>query len=288
MENTLPKQRVNPLTSLMRQPKISIKLPSEGRFWSVGSLDISPNSEYAVYSMTARDELLLKTPDALMNGQAVVDVIQNCVPAIKNAWEIPSIDLDVVLIAIRLATYGEMMETSITIGEEEMNYNVDLRQLLDTLYETITWEERINVGTELALYIKPVNYHTISKTSIQNFETQKLMNLVNNSELSEEQKVDTFRDSFKKLTDITVGIINNSVYRIESSAGTTEIPEDIAEFMENCDKSVYDAVKDRLDSLRKTNSLKPVKVRATQEMIDNGSEEELEVPLTFDPANFFE
>jgi vacuolar-type H+-ATPase subunit E/Vma4 len=58
--------------------------------------------------------------------------------------------------------------------------------------------------------------------------------------------------------------------------------------MENCDKSVYDAVKDRLDNLRKTNSLKPVKVRATQEMIDNGSEEELEVPLTFDPANFFE
>jgi hypothetical protein len=288
MENTLPKQRVNPLASLMRQPKISIKLPSKGRFWADGSLDMSPNSEYAVYSMTARDELLLKTPDALMNGQAVVDVIQNCVPAIKNAWEIPSIDLDVVLIAIRLATYGEMMETSITIGEEEMNYNVDLRQLLDTLYETITWEERINVGTELALYIKPVNYHTISKTSIQNFETQKLMNLVNNSELSEEQKVDTFRDSFKKLTDITVGIINNSVYRIESSAGTTEIPEDIDEFMENCDKSVYDAVKDRLDSLRKTNSLKPVKVRATQEMIDNGSEEELEVPLTFDPANFFE
>jgi len=241
-----------------------------------------------VYSMTARDELLLKTPDALMNGQAVVDVIQNCIPAIKDAWEIPSIDLDVILIAIRLATYGEMMETSITIGEEEMNYNVDLRQLLDTLYETITWEERINVGTELALYIRPVNYHTISKTSIENFETQKLMNLVNNSELSEEQKVDTFRESFKKLTDITVGIINNSVYRIESSAGTTEIPEDISEFMENCDKSVYDAVRDRLDSLSKTNSLKPIKVRATQEMINNGSEEELEVPLTFDPANFFE
>lgn len=288
MENTLPKQRVNPLTSLMRQPKIYIKLPSGGRFWDVGSLDMSPNGEYAVYSMTARDELLLKTPDALMNGQAVVDVIQNCIPAIKNAWEIPSIDLDVVLIAIRLATYGTMMETSITIGKEEMNYNVDLRQLLDTLYETITWEERINVGTELALYIKPVNYHTISKTSIQNFETQKLMNLVNNSELSEEQKIDTFRDSFKKLTDITVGIINSSVYRIESSAGTTEIPEDITEFMENCDKNVYDAVKDRLDSLRKSNSLKPVKVQATQEMIENGSEEEIEVPLTFDPANFFE
>jgi hypothetical protein len=287
MESIQPKQRVNPLTSLMRQPKIYIKLPSGGKFWAPDSLDMSPNGEYAVYSMTARDELLLKTPDALMNGQAVVDVIQNCIPAVKNAWEVPSIDLDVILISIRLATYGEMMETALKIGEEEMHYNVDLRKLLDSLYETITWEERINVGTELALYIKPVKYSLISKTSIQNFETQKLMSLVNNSELSEEQKIDTFRESFKKLTDITVGIINNSVYRIESSAGTTEIPEDIIEFMENCDKSVYDAVKDRLEQLRLSNNLKPIKVKATPEMIANGSEEEFEVPLTFDPANFF-
>lgn len=287
MESTQPKQRTNPLTSLMRQPKIYIKLPSGGKYWEPGSLDMSPNGEYAVYSMTARDELLLKTPDALMNGQAVVDVIQNCVPAIKNAWEIPSIDLDIVLIALRLATYGEMMETSITIGTEEMNYNVDLRKLLDSLYETITWDERINVGTEMAIYIKPVNYKIISQGSIQNFETQKLMNLVNDSSLSEEQKIETFRDSFKKLTNITVGIINNSVYRIESSAGSTDDPQDISEFMENCDKSIYDAVKQRLDDLRISNSLKPIKVRASQEMIDNGSPEEIEVPLTFDPANFF-
>ena len=288
MESTLPKQRVNPLTSLMRQPKIYIKLPSGGKFWSPDSLDMSPSGEYAVYSMTARDELLLKTPDALMNGQAVVDVIQNCIPAIKNAWEVPGIDLDVILIAMRLATYGEMMETALKIGDEEMHYNVDLRKLLDSLYETITWEERINIGTDLALYVKPVKYSLISKTSIQNFETQKLMSLVNNSELSEEQKIDTFRESFKKLTDITVGIINNSVYRIESSAGTTEIPEDITEFMENCDKSVYDAVKNRLEQLRLANNLKPIKVKASPEMIANGSEEEIEVPLTFDPANFFE
>jgi hypothetical protein len=57
--------------------------------------------------------------------------------------------------------------------------------------------------------------------------------------------------------------------------------------MENCDKSVYDAVKDRLEKLRLSNTLKPIKIRATPEMIANGSEEEVEIPLTFDPANFF-
>ncbi len=288
MEEQTPKQRTNPLISLMRQPKIYIRLPSNGRYWAEGSLDISPNGEYAVYSMTARDELLLKTPDALMNGQAVVDVIHNCIPAVKNAWEAPSIDIDVILIALRLATYGEKMDTTVTIGEEDLSYSIDLRLLLDQLQNNIRWEERINIGTEMALFVRPVNYKFISQTSIQNFETQKLLRLVNDSSLSEEQKIESFRDSFKKLTDITVGIINDSVFRVESSAGTTEDKKDIIEFMENSDKIVFDSIKEHLDMLKEQNSLKPIKVRATPEMIASGSPEEIEIPLIFDPANFFD
>jgi hypothetical protein len=288
MDHVAPKQKINPLTSLMRQPKIYIRLPSNGRYWAEGSLDLSPNGEYAVYSMTARDELLLKTPDALLNGQAMIDVVEHCVPSIKNAWEIPSIDLDVILIAIRMATYGEKMDTTVTIGEEDLSYTIDLRMLMDQLLETVTWDERINIGTEIALFIRPVNYKVISQTSIQNFETQKIMRLVNDSTLSEEEKIATFRESFKKLTDISVGIINNSVFRVESSAGTTDDQADILEFMDNCDKTVFDAIKQRLDQLKEINSLKPIKVRATPEMLAAGSTEEIEIPLIFDPANFFD
>jgi hypothetical protein len=288
MDQAAPKQKINPLTSLMRQPKIYIRLPSNGKYWAEGSLDLSPSGEYAVYSMTARDELLLKTPDALLNGQAMVDVVEHCVPSIKNAWHIPSIDLDVILIAIRMATYGEKMDTTVTIGEEDLSYTIDLRMLMDQLLETVTWDEQINVGSEMALFIRPVNYEVISKTGIQNFETQKIMRLVNDSTLSEEEKIATFRESFKKLTDISVNIINNSVFRVESSAGTTEDRNDILEFMDNCDKSVFDAIKQRLDQLKEVNSLKPIKVRATPEMLAAGSTEEIEIPLIFDPANFFD
>ena len=31
------------------------------------------------------DEITFKTPDALLNGQATVDVIQSCIPNIKDA-----------------------------------------------------------------------------------------------------------------------------------------------------------------------------------------------------------
>jgi len=277
----------NPLSKFMRQPKIYITLPSGGEYWAPGSLELTENGEFPVYSMTARDELLFKTPDALMIGQAVVDVIQSCIPNILDAWHTPNIDIDVILIGIRLATYGEKMDTNFSVGEEEMTYQVDLAMLLNQLYESISWNEKIDIGTSMCLYVKPVTYLTASKTSLNTFETQKIMNLVNNSELSEEQKIETFKESFKKLTDLTVGIVNGSVYRIESVAGTTEDPDHIAEFMANCDKEIFDAVKNRLDELRKQNSLKPFKIKATEEMIANGSAEEIEIPLTFDPANFF-
>ena len=271
----------------MRQPKIYVKLPSNGKYWPEGSLNITQNSEYPIYSMTAKDELILKTPDALMNGQAVVDVIQSCMPNVINAWEMPNIDTDAILIAIRLATYGDSMDTTFKVGEEEMTYSIDLRMVLDSLYENISWDEKIDVDLDMAIYVKPVNYRVASKTSIQNFETQKLISLVNDSTLSEDEKIERFKESFKRLTDITVGIVVNSVYKIESAAGSTDNPEFIKEFMDNCDKRIFDLIKAKLDTLQKQNSLKPTRIKSTPEMIAAGAAEEIEVPIVFDPASFF-
>jgi hypothetical protein len=34
--------------------------------------------------MTAKDELMFKTPDALLNGQSTVEVVKSCIPAIQD------------------------------------------------------------------------------------------------------------------------------------------------------------------------------------------------------------
>ncbi len=97
----------NPLAKHFRQPKLYVNLPSGGMFYPQGSLEPTETGEFPVYAMTAKDELMFKTPDALLNGQSTVSVIQSCIPNIKNAWHIPSIDIDAILVAIRMATYGE-------------------------------------------------------------------------------------------------------------------------------------------------------------------------------------
>lgn len=279
----------NPLSSFMRQPKIYIRLPSGGEFWPKGSLEITENGEYPVYSMTARDELLLKVPDAVMSGQAVVDVIQNCMPHIKNAWHIPSTDVDVILIALRLATYGEQMKTPITVGDEtELDYTVDLRMVLDNLQNSITWDPVVPINEDLTVYVRPLTYKNISDSALRTFETQKLMQVVSNDDLTEEDKLKAFKESFSKLTDITVGLIQNSVFKVDSSNGSTDNPQHIREFVNNIDKDVFNKIQEHLDVLKEKNQIKPIVIPTPEQLKAKGfSEETIEVPLIFDPATFF-
>jgi hypothetical protein len=279
----------NPLSSLMRQPKIFIRLPSNGNYWEPGSIDISETGEYPVYSMTASDELMLKIPDALMNGQAVVNVIQHCIPNIKNAWNCPNLDMDVILIAIRIATYGEMMTLPIKLGTDfNQEYQVDLRLMIDKLLAQITWDPIVSIDEGLTVYVKPADYKLMTESALQSFETQKIMQLVNDESIPEETKLAAFKDSFSKLNDLAIGIINRSVFRVESSQGSTDNPAHIQEFMLNVDKAVFEKIKSHIETQRATNEIKPLTIATTDEMRAAGvTEDEISIPLQFDPSTFF-
>jgi hypothetical protein len=86
----------NPLKQYFRRPSIYLKLPSGGVGYPLGSLNRTENGELPVYPMTAIDEITSKTPDALFNGSAVVEIIKSCVPDITDPWSIPSTDLDAI------------------------------------------------------------------------------------------------------------------------------------------------------------------------------------------------
>jgi hypothetical protein len=125
----------NPLSSHFRQPAIYLKLPSGGKFYPQDTLDMSLTGEIPIFPMTIKDEILLKTPDALMNGEGMRDMIASCCPNIKDPWSIPLIDLDTILIAIRLASYGSGMDMNSECPhcKESNEHTVDLRVVLDNL-----------------------------------------------------------------------------------------------------------------------------------------------------------
>ena len=283
----MPK-KANPLSGFMRQPKIYITLPSRGAYWPANALQIPENGELAVYSMTAKDELAFKTPDALLNGQAVVDVIQSCIPAIKDAWKTPNTDLDLILIAIRIATYGEMMDISHTVPgtDEEVDHQIDLRGVMDQLLAG-TWEEAVDLDNNLTCFLHPLSYKHVTMTSLKAFETQRLMQAVNDEELSDEKKLEIFNQSFNKMTNITIDLMADSISSIQTPETVVKEPAYIKEFLQNADKGVFQKLQAHLNRMKEQNGIQPMKVTSTPEQIAAGAPETYELPIKIDNSDFF-
>lgn len=278
----------NPLQKYFRQPKLYIKLPSSGNFYPPGSIEPSSTGEYPVYAMTAKDEIVLKTPDALLNGQSTVEVIQSCMPNIKNAWDVPSLDIDAILIAIRIATYGENLDLEVKLPNTDIakEFTADLRLSLGSLLEAV-FDSTVKLNDELSVELRPLNYKQYTENSIKAIEEQKLFSTVNNSNISEEEKVKSFTESFKKLTDLTVGSVIQSIEKIRTPDAVVTDRTHIADFINNADKEFYNKIVSHLEKQRENFQLQPFKIQTSKEDQEAGAPAEFSAPITLDASNFF-
>lgn len=288
MENQQIPTPVNPLKKFFRQPKLYIKLPSSGNYYPNDTLEKTPNDEYPIYAMTAKDEIAMKTPDALLNGQSTVDLIQSCVPNIKNAWVVPSIDVDALLIAIRMATYGENIDVDVTIPNTQITktYTTDLRHALERLLNA-AFDPVIEISPEMTVFIRPLTYLEFTRNAIKTLEEQKIFAVVNDENISDDRKIELFNKSFKKLTDITVGMVSQCISKIVTPDGEVTDPSFIAEFIDNADKDFFKKIMKHLEVQRDKFQMPPFKIQTTEEEQADGAPIEFEAPLTLDVSSFF-
>lgn len=271
----------NPLSHWYRQPKIYIKLPSRGEFYPPGSLDLSATGDYAVYAMTAKDELMFKTPDALLNGQSTVDVIKSCIPAILDPWKMPTLDVDAALIAIRVATYGEKMDISAKCPgcDEENTFQFPLTDWLGNL-SNFTYESHVQVG-ELLVHVRPYSYREITKSSLKAFEQQRTLAIINDDAMSESEKMEKFSDSFSKLTEMTVDIIAGCISKIETPNGSTDNSDHILDFIHNASSEVFNSINEHVQGIK-------IKIEIpAQDATCSACKLEYRIPITMDQSNFF-
>ena len=186
-------ENANPLNKYFRQPAVFVTLPSGGNY-PPHVLTQSQTGEIGVQPMTARDEIIFKTPDALMNGQGMVDVIQSCIPEIKDAWQISNYDLDTILIAIRIATYGETMDINFNVPgtTEKASHTLNLPSLLEQI-KTTEVNNDIELKDGLKIAVRPLTYKDMTSTALKTFTQQKLYSTVQNTDLAPEEKVKRFK-----------------------------------------------------------------------------------------------
>jgi hypothetical protein len=250
----------NPLRQYFRRPAIYLKLPSGGKNYAPGVINMPESGELPVYPMTAIDEITTKTPDALFNGTAVVEIIKSCVPGITDPWNLSSVDLDAVLIAVKSATGGNDLEVNSVCPKcsDEGKYGVNLVGLLSLLkagdYDT---ELVIN---ELTFKFRPLTFREMNQASLGQFELQRVFNSIESITDFDEKTAKT-KEALKTITDVTMNILSQTIEYIKTPSAFVDQNEYILDFLRNCDKNVYVQIRDYNATLKQQTEVRPLKVK---------------------------
>jgi len=272
----------NPLQKFFRQPAIYVRLPNLGQNWKAGSIQYPASGELPVLPMTAIDEISYRTPDALFNGEAVTGVIQSCIPAVQDAWATPGTDLDVLLVAIRIASYGHNMDigTACPSCSEENEFALDLRSIIDNL-KAGNFDKPLTQG-DLTFYFRPLNYREMTNNSLQQFEQQKTMQMLNqDTAITESDKITRMNQMMKSLVEVTVKAISQSITEIRTPGAIVTEQKYIEEFVTNCDRVMFNNIRDYVIKLRESSELKPLDITCPS------CSHQYQQMFTMDMANFF-
>lgn len=275
----------SPLVKYTRQPKLYIDLPSKGVWYPKDKLEKS--EELEVYSMTATDEIAIKTPDGLYTGQTVVRLIQNCVPAIKDAWYVPSCDLEYILGAIRLATYGDSIEMKSKCKECEAEdaYSVSTQSILDHLVQS-QFQSEVAVD-DIVIKIRPLTYKEVTELQqttlfVQRAIVKKLNSLEASSEEDGAKSEAYIKELYDKINSATQDGIINSVIAIDTPEGAETNLQFIREFLLNAGEPKY---YNALTDLYQKNG---IRIKAPESTIQcSECEHEYKIRPQLDYASFF-
>ena len=271
-----PKERDKPNT-----PGVFVSLPSKGR-WYTGELELSADGEIEVFALKAKDEMRLKSPDALFNGEALIGVLENVIPGIPHIAEMPLADQNVIMCGAYLATYGNDYTLSITCPKckSVKDYGVDLSRMLT---QSKDYAKETLVSTNAyKIYLKPSDLTTRNIIAMNQFATN-----IEQAQI-DEQQADV--DKIKALTVIfetTLAqnfelIIKMIDYIIDKVSGEkiTDANQ-IVDIAESLTKRSYDKL---FESATKMNE---AGIDSSMKVVCVDCKNEFESTVNLDPTSFF-
>ena len=155
---------VNPLMDFARKTECSVKIPSQGLWYDDDAIEFNAIGEVDIMPMLPNDEMKIVNPESLISGDAIISVIKSCCPGIKRPEELYYPDVNVLLLGIKKATYGdELIQTSICPNcwnkkndiehneflrlVEEAKKNID--ELSSDEYKELVEEAKKNVASKI-------------------------------------------------------------------------------------------------------------------------------------------
>ena len=280
----------NILSKYSRSPKIYLDLPSKGRFYQSNPCEKTGTGELPILAMTAKDELIFRTPDALMNGDAVASVVKSCVPMIEDPWDIPSIDMEAILIAIRIATTGEKLKVEMVVPKTEgetLEVEVGLPEILDTMKQK-QWNDTFHYE-DLTFHVMPLKLRHQNFFDIESFETQRFINVLKDESIEGEKRKKLIQEILDKASFNNIDVVSKQIVKISTPEGEETNPVKITEFLSQSENKLYNAVKQHLVSNREQFDIPAQTVNVPEHILEKFPEapKTMNVPIFLNNVNFF-
>jgi hypothetical protein len=283
MENLTNNQ--NPLKAFFRKPGIWIKLPSQGKFYKVKPTELNDMGEIPIYPMTAKDELMMKNADGLLNGSAIFELVRSCAPCISDPESMPSVDLDAILIAVRKCTYGDTLTVNTKHdceGAKEHEVGVNLNFMIGDI-SVINDIEPVSFDNGVKVFIKPITVRSILQLNWVQYEQIRNLQVAEQRNVDEKTKVDMLQESYQKLTDESLKVVSGCVDTVLLPDGVTVADQSlIKEWITDLSRPDYK----KLEAAVMSTNTKGVKKEFTVQCSECGKEYESSIDLN--PTTFFE
>lgn len=274
----------NPLKKYYRTKEVYVKLPTNYKFFSTKPAT-SEENEIGIMPMSTRDEMLIKIPDSLYNGEALYEIIESIAPDIKNPYELCIPDLDVILLATRIASYGKNMDIEAVCPhcKKYSTYSIDIPMVLSKL-KMLPEDYTIEVKG-LSITFKPNSVSTINAKRIAQLETQKIANELRGVDDSELPKIkEKLKKSLEVSTAARYAIIADAIEKIELPDGSivNEL-EHILDWLSNSDSATISILEKNKNIMNDNGIQKTFDVTCSNEDCNKS----FTAPLEFNPAFFF-
>jgi hypothetical protein len=271
----------NPLKAYFRRPSLYFKLPSNGKYYPPGVVNIPPNEELAVYPMTSLDEIAIRTPDGLFNGSSIVSVIKNCIPEILDPWQLNDIDLEAIIVAIRAASVNNELDILSTCPscEEESKYGINLLQLLASKKE-VDYSTPLEIK-DISVKFRPLTFAETNKNGLVQFQIQQTLKMLDSVEDADE-KQKLMNESVIKLNDMILDVICQTIESITTPEVTVTDAAFIREFMSECDSKTSKKIKEYSGELREKNETRPLAMKCIN------CQHQYDQPLVLNFTDFFD
>jgi hypothetical protein len=278
----------NPLQKHFRRPALWIKLPTLGRWYTDGSVAMNQDQQVRIFGLNAKDDIMLNTPDALLNGHALESVIQSCVPEVRDVKKLLQPDLDAIFLGIKAATNNGRFEIERKCEEckHENTFEVQCARLIDMTSYVENSDTEVMIGSELLVKIKPYSYEMRTLMIQKQLEEQRVLSAIENDQsiTDDIQRADILARSIDKLATLTFSLVAQSITAVEMLGPDGMIVTDtdhITEWLTNIDKSTADAVISAVNALNEVGPPKETDAQCTE------CGHRWKEKLSFDPALFF-